>query len=106
MPLFAEWQTELYNVPIAENGIVPTNKFGNVYLFKPWMLPKGCTHLRLNPSSCGTSPPSLRTSNKLRADSWCMYASLGSTSWTKAWHSLGASHDRLDLSRLPLGTRH
>jgi len=45
--LYAEWQTEPYDPPAAENGMVPKNSFNSVYLFKPSMLPKGCTHLKL-----------------------------------------------------------
>ncbi|XP_068187390.1 DNA repair protein complementing XP-C cells [Antennarius striatus] len=47
LPLFGEWQTEEYQPPIAVDGKVPRNDFGNVYLFKPCMLPVGCVHLRL-----------------------------------------------------------
>lgn len=46
--LFGRWQTEEYDPPCAEDGIVPKNEHGNVYLFQPCMLPKGCVHLRLN----------------------------------------------------------
>ncbi|XP_024149292.1 DNA repair protein complementing XP-C cells isoform X2 [Oryzias melastigma] len=45
--LFGEWQTEEYQPPIAVDGKVPRNEYGNVYLFKPCMLPVGCVHLRL-----------------------------------------------------------
>jgi len=44
--LFGEWQTEPYSPPIAQNGIVPKNEFGNVYLFQPNMIPIGTVHLR------------------------------------------------------------
>ncbi|KAM6924337.1 DNA repair protein complementing XP-C cells [Xenentodon cancila] len=47
LPLFGEWQTEEYQPPIAMDGKVPRNEYGNVYLFKPCMLPVGCVHLRL-----------------------------------------------------------
>ncbi|XP_044068320.1 DNA repair protein complementing XP-C cells [Siniperca chuatsi] len=47
LPLFGEWQTEEYQPPIAVDGKVPRNDYGNVYLFKPCMLPVGCVHLRL-----------------------------------------------------------
>ncbi|KAI3357243.1 hypothetical protein L3Q82_015695 [Scortum barcoo] len=47
LPLFGEWQTEEYQPPIAVEGKVPRNDYGNVYLFKPCMLPVGCVHLRL-----------------------------------------------------------
>jgi hypothetical protein len=44
---FGRWQTELYRPPHVENGKVPRNSYGNVYLFKPEMLPVGGVHLRL-----------------------------------------------------------
>ncbi|KAM9855192.1 DNA repair protein complementing XP-C cells [Aulostomus maculatus] len=47
LALFGEWQTEDYQPPIAVDGMVPRNDYGNVYLFKPCMLPVGCVHLRL-----------------------------------------------------------
>uniref|UniRef100_A0A3B5A7N3 XPC complex subunit, DNA damage recognition and repair factor n=1 Tax=Stegastes partitus TaxID=144197 RepID=A0A3B5A7N3_9TELE len=48
LPLFGEWQTEEYQPPIAVDGKVPRNDYGNVYLFKPCMLPVGCVHVRLS----------------------------------------------------------
>lgn len=45
--LFGLWQTQEYEPPIAENGLVPRNGYGNVELFKPQMLPIGCVHLQL-----------------------------------------------------------
>eukprot|EP00066_Takifugu_rubripes_P030839 XP_011620105.1 PREDICTED: DNA repair protein complementing XP-C cells isoform X2 [Takifugu rubripes] len=48
LALFGEWQTEEYQPPIAVDGKVPRNDYGNVYLFKPCMLPVGCAHLRLS----------------------------------------------------------
>uniref|UniRef100_UPI0037E95E59 DNA repair protein complementing XP-C cells isoform X2 n=1 Tax=Semicossyphus pulcher TaxID=241346 RepID=UPI0037E95E59 len=47
LSLFGEWQTEEYQPPIAVDGKVPRNDYGNVYLFKPCMLPVGCVHVRL-----------------------------------------------------------
>ncbi|XP_063065644.1 DNA repair protein complementing XP-C cells [Engraulis encrasicolus] len=47
LPLFGEWQTEEYQPPLAIDGKVPRNDFGNVYMFKPCMLPIGCAHVRL-----------------------------------------------------------
>uniref|UniRef100_A0A8C2L2B2 Xeroderma pigmentosum, complementation group C n=1 Tax=Cyprinus carpio TaxID=7962 RepID=A0A8C2L2B2_CYPCA len=47
LPLFGVWQTEEYQPPIAVDGKVPRNEFGNVYMFKSCMLPVGCVHLRL-----------------------------------------------------------
>ncbi|VDD75757.1 unnamed protein product [Mesocestoides corti] len=45
--LYGPWQVEDYVPPVAENGLVPRNEHGNVELFKPCMLPVGCTHIRL-----------------------------------------------------------
>ena len=45
MELFGKWQTEKYIPPPAENGKVPRNEYGNVELFRPWMLPKGTVHI-------------------------------------------------------------
>ncbi|KAF2894976.1 hypothetical protein ILUMI_11209 [Ignelater luminosus] len=47
LELFGKWQVGDYVPPIAENGIVPRNAYGNVELFKPCMLPKGTVHLHL-----------------------------------------------------------
>ncbi|XP_073327159.1 DNA repair protein complementing XP-C cells [Pagrus major] len=47
LALFGEWQTEDYQPPLAVDGKVPRNDYGNVYLFKPCMLPVGCVHLKL-----------------------------------------------------------
>ncbi|XP_064154495.1 DNA repair protein complementing XP-C cells [Anguilla rostrata] len=47
LPLFGHWQTEPYQPPVAVDGKVPRNEYGNVYLFRPCMLPVGCAHLRL-----------------------------------------------------------
>ncbi|KAG9473126.1 hypothetical protein GDO78_014334 [Eleutherodactylus coqui] len=48
LALFGLWQTEEYQPPIAVDGKVPRNDFGNVYLFKPSMLPIGCCHLQVS----------------------------------------------------------
>ncbi|XP_027437895.2 DNA repair protein complementing XP-C cells isoform X1 [Zalophus californianus] len=45
--LFGEWQTEEYQPPVAVDGKVPRNEFGNVYLFLPSMMPVGCVQLNL-----------------------------------------------------------
>ncbi|XP_055610344.1 DNA repair protein complementing XP-C cells homolog isoform X2 [Uranotaenia lowii] len=45
--IFGIWQTEEYDPPTAENGIVPRNEYGNVELFTPKMLPKKTVHLQL-----------------------------------------------------------
>ncbi|XP_056628593.1 DNA repair protein complementing XP-C cells isoform X1 [Triplophysa dalaica] len=47
LPLFGLWQTEEYQPPVAVDGKVPRNEFGNVHLFVQSMLPVGCVHLRL-----------------------------------------------------------
>ncbi|XP_053326335.1 DNA repair protein complementing XP-C cells [Spea bombifrons] len=47
LALFGLWQTEDYQPPVSVDGKVPRNEFGNVYLFKPSMLPIGCAHLRV-----------------------------------------------------------
>lgn len=47
LEIFGFWQTDVYEAPPAENGKVPRNEYGNVELFKPWMLPKGTVHLPL-----------------------------------------------------------
>uniref|UniRef100_A0A8D8YT42 DNA repair protein complementing XP-C cells n=1 Tax=Cacopsylla melanoneura TaxID=428564 RepID=A0A8D8YT42_9HEMI len=44
--LFGIWQTEDYIPPVAQNGVVPRNSFGNVDLFLECMLPKGTVHLQ------------------------------------------------------------
>lgn len=43
--LFGRWQTEPYKPPVAKDGIVPTNAYGNVDLFFESMLPIGCALL-------------------------------------------------------------
>ncbi|XP_006876659.1 PREDICTED: DNA repair protein complementing XP-C cells [Chrysochloris asiatica] len=45
--LFGRWQTEEYQPPVAVDGKVPRNEFGNVYLFLPSMMPVGCVQLNL-----------------------------------------------------------
>ncbi|XP_077849645.1 DNA repair protein complementing XP-C cells isoform X10 [Macaca mulatta] len=45
--LFGYWQTEEYQPPVAVDGKVPRNEFGNVYLFLPSMMPIGCVQLNL-----------------------------------------------------------
>ena len=45
--LYGFWQTKDYEPPVAENGMVPRNAYGNVELFKPSMLPIGTVHLQL-----------------------------------------------------------
>jgi xeroderma pigmentosum group C-complementing protein len=45
LEVFGHWQTEIYVPPPAKDGKVPRNEYGNVELFKPWMLPKGTVHI-------------------------------------------------------------
>ncbi|XP_052902873.1 DNA repair protein complementing XP-C cells homolog [Anopheles moucheti] len=45
--IFGVWQTDEYDPPTAENGLVPRNEYGNVELFTEKMLPKGTVHLKL-----------------------------------------------------------
>uniref|UniRef100_H2Z1G4 Rad4 beta-hairpin domain-containing protein n=1 Tax=Ciona savignyi TaxID=51511 RepID=H2Z1G4_CIOSA len=47
LALFGEWQCDPYQPPIAKDGKVPRNDFGNVDLYQPSMLPIGCVHMRL-----------------------------------------------------------
>jgi hypothetical protein len=60
LELFGEWQTEPYDPPTAEDGKVPRNAYGNVDMYMPCMLPKGCAWLKL--------PGLQRIANKLRID--------------------------------------
>lgn len=45
LELFGHWQTSEYEPPVAENGVVPKNAYGNVELFKACMLPINTVHL-------------------------------------------------------------
>lgn len=47
LELFGIWQTKEYEPPVAENGVVPRNAYGNVEMFKDCMLPIGTVHLEL-----------------------------------------------------------
>ncbi|KOC67990.1 DNA repair protein complementing XP-C cells like protein [Habropoda laboriosa] len=47
LEIFGEWQTMEYEPPVAKDGIVPRNEYGNVDLFKQCMLPKGTVHINL-----------------------------------------------------------
>ncbi|KAK7102070.1 DNA repair protein complementing XP-C cells homolog isoform X2 [Littorina saxatilis] len=47
LELFGYWQTEEYIPPIAVNGKVPKNEYGNVEMFQPSMLPGGTVHLKV-----------------------------------------------------------
>ncbi|XP_046556773.1 LOW QUALITY PROTEIN: DNA repair protein complementing XP-C cells-like [Haliotis rubra] len=46
LELFGLWQTEIYIPPPAVDGKIQRNEYGNVELFKPWMLPGGTVHLQ------------------------------------------------------------
>lgn len=67
LEIFGYWQTQEYEPPTAENGIVPRNAYGNVELFKDCMLPKKTVHLRL--------PGLMRICKKLNID--CANAVVG-----------------------------
>ncbi|SPP75904.1 blast:DNA repair protein complementing XP-C cells homolog [Drosophila guanche] len=67
LEVFGYWQTQEYEPPTAENGIVPRNAYGNVELFKACMLPKKTVHLRL--------PGLMRVCKKLNID--CANAVIG-----------------------------
>ncbi|XP_064482587.1 DNA repair protein complementing XP-C cells homolog [Ornithodoros turicata] len=67
LELFGMWQTEEYMPPIAFDGKVPRNAYGNVEMFKPSMLPIGTVHLQV-PGLC-------RVASKLGID--CAPAVIG-----------------------------
>eukprot|EP00158_Paraphelidium_tribonemae_P006639 Partr_v1_DN27915_c0_g1_i2_m11811 putative DNA repair protein len=46
--LFGEWQTEVFVPPPIVNGIIPKNKYQNIDMYKPSMLPEGAVHLKEN----------------------------------------------------------
>ncbi|XP_071082205.1 DNA repair protein complementing XP-C cells-like [Haliotis cracherodii] len=46
LELFGLWQTEIYIPPPAVDGKIQRNEYGNIELFKPWMLPGGTVHLQ------------------------------------------------------------
>lgn len=45
VPIYTQDQTELYEPPPVRNGKVPRNKFGNVEVYVPSMIPKGGVHI-------------------------------------------------------------
>ncbi|ETN74923.1 DNA repair protein Rad4 [Necator americanus] len=47
LDVFGFWQTEPFRPPNVENGRIPRNEFGNVYMYQPTMCPIGAVHLRL-----------------------------------------------------------
>lgn len=67
LELFGSWQTEPYDPPAAKDGKVPRNCYGNVDMYQPEMLPKGCAWLKL--------PGLPRVANKLGID--CAAAVVG-----------------------------
>uniref|UniRef100_A0A914Y1R6 Uncharacterized protein n=1 Tax=Panagrolaimus superbus TaxID=310955 RepID=A0A914Y1R6_9BILA len=47
--LFGPWQLERTPAPeLDEDENIPVNSNGNVYLYKSWMTPKDCFHLKVN----------------------------------------------------------
>jgi hypothetical protein len=58
--LFGEWQTDEFVQPVAENGKVPKNERGQVDLWIPNGMPKGCVHM--------TEPNLSKTAKKLDID--------------------------------------
>ena len=67
LEVFGKWQTEINIPPPAKDGKVPRNEYGNVELFKPWMLPKGTVQLH--------APGLHRVARKLGID--CAQAMIG-----------------------------
>lgn len=47
--LYAEFQTVLYEPPPVVNGLIPKNRYGNLDIFAPSMVPKGANHLPCKP---------------------------------------------------------
>lgn len=45
IPLFIPEQTEVYRAPPVRNGRIPKNKFGNIDLYVPSMVPEGGEHI-------------------------------------------------------------
>jgi xeroderma pigmentosum group C-complementing protein len=44
-PIYTLAQTELYEPPPVRNGRIPKNKFGNIDIYVPSMIPKGAVHI-------------------------------------------------------------
>ncbi|KAF5021448.1 hypothetical protein F66182_6512 [Fusarium sp. NRRL 66182] len=44
-PVYTQDQTELYEPPPVRNGLVPKNKFGNIDVYVPSMVPAGGAHI-------------------------------------------------------------
>src|SRR3990167_449778 len=51
--LYGKWQTRVF-LPkeLSEDGKIPRNPYGNVYLFHAWMIPKGTVHLPYRTGIC------------------------------------------------------
>ncbi|VDM81249.1 unnamed protein product [Strongylus vulgaris] len=47
LDIFGYWQTEPFRPPKVENGRIPRNEYGNVYMYQPSMCPVGAVHIRL-----------------------------------------------------------
>lgn len=80
LELFGSWQVVDYVPPPVVDGKVPVNKYGNVELYTPSMLPPGAVHIQV--------PGLLRIAQKLNID--CAPAVIG---WQ---HHNGLSHPVID----------
>ncbi|CAI2349861.1 unnamed protein product [Caenorhabditis sp. 36 PRJEB53466] len=47
LDVYGYWQTEPFRRPQLENGKIPHNEYGNVYMFNDSMCPLDCVHLKL-----------------------------------------------------------
>eukprot|EP00096_Caligus_rogercresseyi_P004398 TRINITY_DN18639_c0_g1_i1.p1 TRINITY_DN18639_c0_g1~~TRINITY_DN18639_c0_g1_i1.p1 ORF type:complete len:589 (+),score=158.89 TRINITY_DN18639_c0_g1_i1:36-1802(+) len=45
---WGSWQVERFVPPSAKDGKVPKNDFGNVEVYKPWMVPQGTVHIPIS----------------------------------------------------------
>ncbi|KAF6014243.1 hypothetical protein HII13_000588 [Brettanomyces bruxellensis] len=43
--LYAESQTKKFVPPAIVGGEIPRNAFGNIDIYRPWMIPEGCVHI-------------------------------------------------------------
>uniref|UniRef100_A0A0M3HRB8 DNA repair protein complementing XP-C cells n=1 Tax=Ascaris lumbricoides TaxID=6252 RepID=A0A0M3HRB8_ASCLU len=48
LEVYGYWQTEPYVPPEVVDGRIPRNEYGNIYMYRACMLPKGCVHLKLD----------------------------------------------------------
>ncbi|KAM0682929.1 hypothetical protein MDAP_002168 [Mitosporidium daphniae] len=54
--IYGPWDVTRISAPsITEEGKIPRNAHGNIYLFTPWMIPHGCVHLKALPIAAGTA---------------------------------------------------